>query len=216
MPPRPAFLRRPPPAGAAALGLALALVQACGPPTLTTAQLVASTREAMPRCQGGDPAQCAVACVHGGPNASCQRACNADDAPSCLRLATRLEREVDAPDAETPPSPIAPPDAELVTDLYERACRKGLGEGCRSAGNRILNGRGPGKRGAARALELLRAGCQQHQDADSCCMMAQLNFRLAEGGMGDDYRDEARKWARLSERRGGTCPEPEPLPLTGH
>ena len=47
-------------------------------------------RLAVPRCRAGEVAQCAAACKANGPNATCQRACDASDGEACLQLAARL------------------------------------------------------------------------------------------------------------------------------
>lgn len=181
---------------------------------LSTQQMVERTRQATPRCLAGDAESCKVACKFGGPNRSCARACDAGDGPGCMKLAARLEREVDAPDAETPPRPIDPPDDEQITELYERACQLEVGQGCRSAGGRILNGQGRGKRPPSAVTDLLRRGCKQLGDAESCCMMAHLNHRLAmspaAARAGVNFAEEARKWTLDAEDRGRPCPPPAP------
>jgi hypothetical protein len=195
-----------------ALATAAALLTACLGGSLPTPQMVERSRQAMPGCEGGNSEQCVTACKYGGPNRACSRACDALDAPSCLRLASRLEKEIDAQDAESPPTPIPPTDPESITELYERACQRGVGEGCRSAGGRILNGQGRGRRDGARAVDLLKTGCQRYQDAESCCMMAQLNFRLSESRLptetDTDFKAEGRRWVKYAERAGGDCPAP--------
>jgi hypothetical protein len=196
----------------AILAATAALLSACLGGSIPTPQMVERSRQAMPRCEAGDAEQCSVACKYGGPNRACSRACDAQDAAACLRLASRLEKEIDAQDAESAPTPIPPTDQESITALYERACQRGVGEGCRGAGGRILNGQGRGRHDGGRAVDLLKTGCQRYRDAESCCMMAQLNFRLAESKMpaetDTDFKAEGRRWVKYAERAGGDCPEP--------
>lgn len=169
-------------------------------------------RLAVPRCRAGEVAQCAAACKANGPNATCQRACDASDGEACLQLAARLERGVDMNDPERPPTPLGAVDDEQATDAYDRACRLGVKQGCRVAAARILNGQGRGKRPATAVTDLLKTGCNKLQDFDSCCMMAQLNFRLAQArsaiDAGIDFRSEGRRWATIADAYGGECPIP--------
>jgi hypothetical protein len=184
----------------------------CGAEPATPQQLAARARDATARCRNNDRDACASACRDGGPNVTCARACESDDGESCEQLAARLEREVDVPDPEGPPRSIAPVDEELATEAHERACRLGFKQGCRQAAARILNGQGRGRRPPNAVTDLLKTGCDRLHDADSCCAMAQLNFRLAQGRMaavaGIDFWGEGRQWARRADSYGGSCPLP--------
>lgn len=173
-------------------------------------QLAARTRAAVPRCRDGEAAQCSLACKGNGPNATCRRACEAGDGASCVQLGARLERGAEVPDPEAPPGKI-PVDDDGATDAYARACKLKVPQGCRVAASRILNGQVDRKRDAGAAPGLLRAGCDQLQDPESCCMMAHLNFRLAQSrtiDIGVDFRSEGRKWVKIARAYGGACPLP--------
>jgi hypothetical protein len=195
--------------------LALVLVAGCAG-QLTAKDHAALTRKAMPGCNAGDAGACAEACGNGGPNVSCDRACKASSGVSCGLLASRFEHEQDADDADSPVRTIGPQDAEEVTGLYERGCTLGHGPSCLQAGGRILNGQGRGKRTAALAVDLLKAGCEKHKDGQACCAMAQLNAKLAQGKNANtitDFDQEAKRWQKVAERRGTECSlEPPPTP----
>ena len=191
----------------------MALIAGCHEP-LTPQQQAARTRADATRCQNGEAAACPDACKSGGPNFTCARACEGPaepDGEACEQLAARYEREVDVPDPDAPPRSIAPVDDERATEAHERACKLGLKQGCRQAAARILNGQG-GKRPPNAVTDLLKTGCDQLQDPDSCCAMAQLNFRLGQGRMsanvGIDFWEEGRRWAKRADHYGGSCPLP--------
>ncbi len=179
-----------------ALAVALALAAGCGGPPTPKDQAEA-TRRAMPSCRAGDAGACGAACESGGPNESCKRACDGGSAQSCALLASRLERGKDADDALSPVRDVGEQDPELVTATFQRACELGHGPSCLTAGGRILNGQGRGRRGGDVAVALMKRGCEVLRDAPSCCAMSALNARLAEGGKPNvfvDYADEAKKW----------------------
>ena len=175
---------------------------------LTPQQEAARTREASARCQGNSTDDCIEACHSGGPNVTCSRACEASDGESCEQLAARLEREIDVPDPEAPPRSIAPVDEERATEAHERACQLGFKQGCRLAAARILNGQGRGKRPASAVTDLLKRGCDDLQDADSCCAMAQLNFRLGQGRAGPRNLTDDLRPLTLA-RHAGSCGRPD-------
>lgn len=177
---------------------------------LSPQQLAARTRDATARCKAGEASACLVACKGNGPNTTCQQGCQAGNGEACLQLATRLERGVDPVDPESPPRKF-PEDDDGATVTYERACSLGLAQGCRVAASRILNGQVQRRRDPSAVTRLLKRGCNEMEDPDSCCMMAQLNFRLARSrgvDVGIDFREEGRKWARIAGAYGGKCPLP--------
>jgi len=189
------------------------LVAGCHPEdSLTPQQLAVRTRQATERCAGGDAEQCEVSCKGNGPNAACQRGCERGNGEACLQLAARLEKGLDVRDPESPPVSTGPADDDRATDAYERACRLEVKQACRVASARILNGQGRGQRPSSAVSDLLKHGCNKLQDPESCCMMAQLNFRLAQArsalDVGIDFRAEGRKWAKIAGAYGGECPLP--------
>ena len=195
--------------------LALIVISGCAG-QLTAKDHAAATRKAMPGCKGGDASACIEACEHSGPNDACDRACKANSGASCALLASRLEHEQDADDADSPVRTIGPQDADEITGLFERGCKLGHGPSCLQAGGRILNGQGRGNRTPALAVDLLKAGCEKHKDGQACCAMAQLNARLAQGKSANtitDFDQEAKRWQKVAERRGTECTlEPTPAP----
>ena len=197
-----------------------ALLVACGP--RTPDELAAVVRRESPACQRGDVAACRRACDAEGPNASCDVACKSGDAEGCFHLAARLERGVDAPDPTAPRTSIGEQDPVQISALYEKACEGGLGPGCRLAGERLLTGQGASGKpdGGARAVKMLKRGCETLRDGLSCCGMAQLNQSLAASGDGapsadDGFAVEARKWATLAKNHGVTCPQAPPPAAMG-
>lgn len=200
-------------------GLLGAPLVACGGPR-TPDEMAAIVRRESPACQRGDAGACRRTCDAEGPNASCEVACKSGDAEGCFHLAARLERGVDATDPTAPRTSIGEQDPVQISALYERSCEGGLGPGCRLAGERLLTGQGVGGKsdGGARAVKLLKRGCETLRDGLSCCGMAQLNQGLAASGGGvasadDGFAIEARKWASLASSHGVTCPAA--LPLAG-
>lgn len=186
-------------------------VSACHPDeALNPQQIALRTQEATARCKAGEASACATACKLGGLNITCRRACENNEGEACLQLATRLERGIDSGEPGTSPSKI-PEDDDGATDAYEHACSLGLAQGCRMAASRILNGQTLRRRDPSLVTNLLRRACDRMEDPDSCCMMAQLNFRLAHSramDIGVNFRMEGRKWAKLAEAYGGVCPIP--------
>ena len=109
-----------------------------------------------------------------------------------------------------------------ISALYEKACEGGLGPGCRLAGERLLTGQGVGGKsdGGARAVKMLKRGCETLRDGLSCCGMAQLNQSLAASGGGvpsadDGFAIEARKWSTLASNHGVSCPKALPTTPAG-
>lgn len=201
------------------LGVSLA---GCGGPR-TPDEMAAVVRAEAPACQRGDTAACRRVCDAEGPNASCEVACKSGDAEGCFHLAARLERGVDATDPTAPRTQIGEQDAVQITALYEKACEGGLGPGCRLAGERLLTGQGAAGKsdGGARAVKMLKRGCESLRDGLSCCGMAQLNQSLAASGTtnglpaaDDGFAVEARKWATLASNHGVTCPTALPPSTT--
>lgn len=181
---------------------------AAGPPT--PRQMAEASRGAMPRCDAGDVEACRVACESGGPNSSCRRACDRGHGAACGALASRLDREQDAADAESPVQKIPPEPPEVVTGLFARGCEGGHGPSCVQAGGRMLNGVGRGGRPPSLAVDLLKRGCERLKDADSCCAMAELNQRISESrqpNMITDFKGQADSFRRLARSHGGECPE---------
>ncbi|MCC6647094.1 MAG: hypothetical protein IT374_16170 [Polyangiaceae bacterium] len=186
------------------------LCLACGAGAPTPHQMAETSRGAMPRCDAGDVEACRVACESGGSNKSCRRACDAGHGAACGALASRLEREQDADDAEAPVARIAPEEPEVVTALFVRACEGGHGPSCLQAGGRILNGVGRAHRPSSAAVDMLKRGCERLDHADSCCAMAELNQRLAESRQPNfitDFRAEAAGFRALARAKGGECPD---------
>ena len=169
----------------------------------------------MPKCDAGDVEACRVACENGGPNASCRRACEKGHGPSCGALASRLDHEQDAVDAETPLKKIPPEEPEIVTELFIRACDGGHGPSCVQAGGRILNGIGRANRPSSIAVDVLKKGCEKLDNADCCCAMAELNQRLSESKQPNfitDFKGEAAAFRALAKSKGGDCPEAPKAP----
>jgi hypothetical protein len=201
-----------------ALGLralfAVALLTSACSGIRTPDEMAAIVQRDAPACERGDKSACRVACANEGPNATCDAACRDHDPEGCFRLAGRLERGVDAPDPRAARTSIGDQDSARITSLYEQACDGGLASGCRLAGERLLTGQGTGGKadGGARAVKLLKRGCETLQDGLACCGMSQLNQGLAQSGgdtvsPDDGFAIEARKWRGLATRFGATCPE---------
>lgn len=186
------------------------LIVGCGAGAPTPRQMAETSRGAMPKCDGGDVEACRVACENGGPNKACRRACEKGHGASCGALASRLDHEQDAVDAESPVQKIPPEEPEVVTTLFIRACEGGHGPSCVQAGGRILNGVGRANRPSSVAVDMLKRGCEKLNDADSCCAMAELNQRLAESKQPNfitDFKAEAEGFRRLARSKGGECPD---------
>ena len=117
--------------------------------------MAATVRAEGPACTRGEAGACRRVCANEGPNASCDIACKGGDAEACFRLADRLDKSVDALEPGAGNTRIGEPDSAVVTSLYEKACAGGLGPGCRTAGERMLNGQGSKKDGGALAVTCL-------------------------------------------------------------